>query len=288
MDKNETTNIIGRKHIWWLASYPKSGNTWIRMFLNCYVTRFPVNLNSPFQYAAGDLGSRMYQLTCPKPLTEWEPIDTIYYRHAVLMNFINMSSTPDICLKTHHAKLDIENITLIPSYITKGAVYIVRDPRDIAVSLCEHMEHDTFEDTIAMMGDNKSIVIKNEYKALFHFLTSWSSHVDSWTLHNKDITTLTVRYEDMINRTDETFRYILNALGFDKIDEDGFQFALKQTCFANLQRVEQEKGFAEQANKNKFFKRGKVGSWTTHLPANCVQTIIDNHGETMKRHSYEF
>ena len=107
MTKNSfhTLDEKPNKHgIWWLASYPKSGNTWIRMFINTAVTGFPPNINASFQYATGDLYMPAYQMTCPLSSGNWTFRESIYLRPAALINHLTWAGR-DVCLKTHFANL---------------------------------------------------------------------------------------------------------------------------------------------------------------------------------------
>jgi hypothetical protein len=170
---------MDRKRIWWLASYPKSGSTWMRMFINAYISHFPVDINSAWQYVAGDLQPRMYQFTCGKSLHEIDDVDCVYYRPAVLCNHCHAAMTRDLCLKTHNAKLELDGIPLIPPKLSRGALYIIRDPRDIVLSLADHLAL-TVDKAIEVMCNEQFQIVKEPYR-LWHWLASWSTHVKSWT-----------------------------------------------------------------------------------------------------------
>lgn len=276
---------IDRRRIWWLASYPKSGSTWVRMFVNAYVSGFPLDLNSAWQYATGDLQPQTYQLTAAQPITDMSDVDCVYYRPAVLLNHILSSHTKDTMLKTHHAKLEVDGIPLIPPRLSRGALYIVRDPRDVAISFADHLGV-SIDKAIERMASNEQLLEKKPYR-LFHFLASWSTHVDSWTVQNRDVRTSGVRYEDMVSKPKDTFQQILLALGLPAHNKERFQFALAQTKFDHLQALERDGGFREKGNGEAFFRAGKAGKWRKVLSAKQVRTIEQNHGETMRRWKYE-
>ena len=273
------------RRIWWLASYPKSGNTWVRMFLNCYVTGFPVNINAPFQYAAGDLAPAMYQLTSARPITEMDDSDVVYYRMAVLKNFIYTRASEDVALKTHHAKIALDDIPLIPPKLSKGALYIVRDPRDVVVSFADHTGK-TIDGAVDALANPEQCLVKDTNK-LFHVLTSWSGHVDSWTAHNDDVPVGIVKYEDLRSDPKAAFRDVLRILGFPEPREDRFQFALDQTTFSNLKRIEATTGFRELGKGDVFFRTGSAGTWKNTLSPEQIERIENNHRHTMERVGYE-
>lgn len=271
--------------IWWLASYPKSGNTWVRMFLNCYVTGFPADINSAWQYASGDLQPQWYQLTAAKAIGEMDDPDSIYYRPAVLMNHLYTAATRDITLKTHHANVELDGIPLIPPRLSKGAIYIVRDPRDVVLSFADHIGQ-AIDEAIETLA-NVQQTISKDGSNLYHVLTSWSGHVDSWTVRNTNVTTAVVRYEDMLSTTNKTFRLILNALGFKEIDEEKFRFAMDQTNFVKLKAQEEKKGFRETGKGERFFRSGRAGVWREVLSQKQVERIEANHAHSMSRFGYE-
>jgi len=274
-----------RQRIWWIASYPKSGSTWVRMFVNAYVTGWPTNINSAWQYATGDLQPQLYQLTSAQPVTDMIDVDCFYYRPAVLLNHVATSHTKDCALKTHNAKVEVDGMPMIPPKLSKGALYIVRDPRDVAVSFAHHLGVKV-DEAIEKMAHEGQMLEKQPYK-LFHILSSWSMHVNSWTTANKDVRTGVVRYEDLLADPAKWFRSVLAALGIDADDEERFQFALEQTKFENLQSLEGDTGFQENGKGDKFFRRGEAGGWRDALTRKQVRRIEKAHAKTMQRWGYD-
>lgn len=270
------------RKIWWIASYPKSGNTLVRMFLNAYVTRFPLDLNAHYQYACIDQQIHLYQRVTSKPVTECHPVEILYLRPSMLMTYIHDIAPRDACFKTHMAAGDFEGIPLIPPRLTKEAVYLARDPRDVAVSYARHCGT-SIDEIIAVMASDQHV--GNRHCAVKDYILSWSKHVDSW-LGIKAFPVHLVRFEDMIADREKAFRQILPALGFRRIDEAAFGFAMEQTEFENLQRLEREKGFRE-AKRDKFFHTGRAGQWQDVLTSKQVERIETGHREQMTRVGYQ-
>jgi hypothetical protein len=269
------------RKIWWLASYPKSGNTWVRMFLNCYATRFPVSLNTVFQFVVSDLRSEIYQMMSPRPLSEMSLREQFMYLPGALINLIKMSNTKNIVVKTHNAKAIVEGITLVPPSISAGAVYIIRDPRDVVISLSHHFNI-TINEAITMLNDGHRA---GESKhGLFHMFMSWSQNVCSWTKNNKDVPTLVVKYEEL---NVAAFEVILKHFEVTVPDhEERLKFAMEQTEFSNLQKQEIANGFVEKAGKSNFFRSGKSGQWKTVLTKKQQEVITDNNKEVMEYYGY--
>jgi len=55
--------------LFWLASYPKSGNTWVRLFLNAYYTGV-CNINLKFFANASDVKPAQYHAVAHTDLKE--------------------------------------------------------------------------------------------------------------------------------------------------------------------------------------------------------------------------
>ena len=276
--------LVNERKIWWLASYPKSGNTWARMFLNAYVTGFPLDVNSAFQYAMGDLNPSYYQLVSARPANDLTSTEQFCYRSAALMNLISMSPACNITLKTHHAKVAADEFVLIPPSLSRAAVYIVRDPRDVAISYADHLG-ETIDTTIQRMNEMQHVA-EHRVSKLIHVLTTWSTHVKSWTDVNNNIPVVVIRYEDMIDNTEETFRKILKGLGILIIDELRFKFAMEQTTFDNLKKLEENGTFREKGAGEKFFRVGKYNQWHSVLNKKQIKKIEEDHGEYMIKYGY--
>ncbi len=272
------------RKLWWLASYPKSGNTWVRMFLNCYATKFPVNINTVFQYVVTDLRPEIFQMMSPRPLTEMSIRECFMYYPGAMCNLLKLANTKDITIKTHNAKATVNGITIISPDMSAGAVYIVRDPRDVVISMTHHFEK-TIDEAITMLNDeNRAGASKH---GLYHMFMSWGKNVQSWTNGNKDIPTLVVRYEDLLKQTENAFEAIIEHLQLKLPDhDDRFKFALEQTTFNNLSSYEEQNGFAERVGKEKFFRVGKAGQWKDILTNKQVRAITDANKEIMQRYSY--
>ena len=279
-------NYHDRK-IWWIASYPKSGNTWLRMFLDSYVTGFPVDFYNAYKYVIGDLEKNTYQLTCARPLQQLNAYEQYMYYPAVLLNLLALQRTRDLCIKTHNAKCVVEGYPVIPPKITGGAIYLIRDPRDVAISYSKHLGI-SINKTITLMNDPGTSGVQLD-TSLMHIMLTWSDHVRSWTIKNKDVNHMVIKYEDMLENTEELFRKVLKFMCIGDLDEDRFRFGMEQSSLSHLQKLEDEKGFPEKgkAASGRFFRKGKAGQWKTVLTKQQIERIEDNHEEMMDAFGYE-
>jgi hypothetical protein len=130
-------------------------------------------------------------------------------------------------------------------------------------------------------------IAEHAISKLIHVLTTWSTHVKSWTDTNKDIPTIIIKYENMLESPEREFRKILKALGFSIIDEEKFKFALEQTKFENLQQLEKDNTFREKGSGEEFFRVGKSNQWREKLTKKQIKQIEKDHGEYMKRYGYK-
>jgi hypothetical protein len=275
---------VSERKIWWVASYPKSGNTWVRMFVNAYVSGFPVDINSGFQYAVGDQHQGFYQTCTCRPVNSLSISEQVFIRPAALLTALNLAAAKHVCMKTHFAKVVIDGIVMMPPTLSIGSVYLLRDPRDIAISYSSHLNMD-LDRTIKAMGDMQHANVHRESN-LISLLGTWSFHVDSWVTENKDIPVTVLRYEDMLADPVTSFTKALNGLGFKDIDKDKFDFALEQTKFKNLQKLEENGGFRENDSSSKFFRKGTSGQWKDILTPKQIKKICTDHEEVMTKFQY--
>jgi hypothetical protein len=171
-----------------------------------------------------------------------------------------------------------------------GAIVIVRDPRDIALSLANH-RGTTVDDAITFLNDAKaqfSGELDGLPRQLRQRLLGWSQHVASW-LEQRDIPTHLIRYEDLAADTAGVFRGALAFAGVSAADE-AIERAVRFSQFAVLQQQERESGFYEAPRPfrgNVFFRRGQPGGWRGDLMSGQVARIETEHEAMMRRLGYQ-
>ncbi|MDX1372717.1 MAG: sulfotransferase domain-containing protein [Nitrososphaeraceae archaeon] len=265
----------------WIASYPKSGNTWIRMFLNSYVYGGDLNINGFQQYVWNDLQPTFMQQLCPVPLNKLSVEEQYLYHPATLNNIIQ--NFPIRCLKTHNAKIAINYIPAIPLTISDKVLYIVRDPRDICISIANHFNY-SIDAAIEFMGNISQGIEFREAK-LVHILLTWSDHITSWTDKNDDLDFFVVTFEELLKNPLDIFTDILKFLDIP-YESDRMVHALEQTTFDNLSILEDIHGFIEAPTNCKFFRYGKAGVWKDVLTNGQADKIESDHGEMMQNYGY--
>ena len=256
-----------------LASYPKSGNTWLRCLIAAYLTG-EVNPNYlPGPVDQSDLKPYQYQAVAPRPLARMTPPAVTSLRGAVLQN---LACDKRNLIKTHHANMRVHGQDLFPPWLVDKAVYLIRDPREIAVSMAAHLGR-TMEEVVEMMGSEGSVLNRPDMPALMHFLSSWSGHVNSWMRAEFDA--LAVQYEALRDDPAQQLSDILEFLDYE-VDPERVERAVEAASLERMSRIEQGEGFRE-ARKGAFF-----GGERPELPEEHRQRIETEHGPTMKALGY--
>lgn len=262
--------------ITWIASYPKSGNTWVRLFLAHYHGWTDINRLGPFKFT--DYSRWAFDRVAYVP-GAFDYYSSYALKPAALMQLTNMLRvfSERIWLKTHSANVKAYDIPQIPAELTKEAIYIVRDPRDIAVSYAYHMSKD-IDTAINEMNYEHNILVDDT--GIQQYLSTWSNHVKSW-LKVKDLVLL--KYEEL---QEHGLRTMLEKLNID-IDEEKYQAALDATSFDNLKQKESAGTFTESVSNKPFFRSGKPGQWREQLSDDQIKRIVDAHGDIMQEVGYE-
>jgi hypothetical protein len=288
--------------IMWLASYPKSGNTWFRMMLaNLQATDTPVDIND-FPDSGGIASARApfdNLLLIDSGLLTFDEIDCLRPRvYEALMKDIEFDETaekpdgsPVRFVKTHDAyTLTPKGEPLLAGKRgAAGAIVIVRDPRDVAPSLASHNHIDVDEAIRFMNSRNAAFCGKpgRQHNQFRQKMPGWSGHVASW-LDQTDIPVHLIRYEDLQTDTAGTFG---RALTFAKYPASTEQIgrAIAFADFAQLKEQENTNGFREAPRPRpdgNFFRRGETGAWRQELTAAQVARIEADHAPMMQRLGY--
>jgi hypothetical protein len=272
----------------WLASYPKSGNTWTRAFLHNFIKQAENSAESGYDInkmnalSSSDNGHVWYEEVLGKPVKEASH-DELTKARPLAHKYIHDQTEGFIFLKTHNALVVHDGVPLHTPQYTAGAVYIVRNPLDVAISYSFHMNM-TIDEIIEVMSENGYLFPTNE-KSVFQIQGSWTEHVHSWT-RRPNPSMFVMRYEDMLDRPFDTFGDLVEFLHLPR-DPLRLRTAIDMSSFKNLQDMEKKDGFRERPkHADKFFREGKAGQWKTELSVNQIKRIVKEHGEQMERFGY--
>jgi hypothetical protein len=268
----------------WLASYPKSGNTWTRAFLHNLLDQGDktVDINAMHAVTTTDNSPAWFEPMIDRPIVEYVPEKLAALRPKVHQAIADASEGL-IFVKTHNALVSHAGVPMITTRLTAGAVYIVRNPLDVAVSYSHHMGT-TVDDTIALMAEVGRMT-PTHAKGAYQILGSWSENVMSWT-RRQSPSLFVMRYEDMQQKPRETFGALAGFMTLKPSDAE-LDRAIELSSFERLKEQEQQSGFREKpASAKEFFRKGQTGEWRKVLTRRQVRAIIDSHREQMGRFGY--
>ncbi len=285
----------------WLASYPKSGNTWFRMLVANLSAEAPLDIND-LPERGGIASARApfdHLLLVESGLLTFDEIDVLrprvyeaLARGAEDGEYDEGEALPEVrFVKTHDA------YTLTPAGEpllagargADGAILVVRDPRDVVSSLAHHNRW-TLDQAIDFMNDRNAGFCARPgrlQEQLRQQLPGWSGYMTSW-LEQTDIPVHLIRYEDMHEDTHGVLRRALEFAGRDASEEE-LRRAIASANFSELRRQEDDKGFREAprtGSPRPFFRRGEAGAWRSELSSQQIARIETAHAPMMRRLGY--
>lgn len=271
--------------ILWLASYPKSGNTWMRVFLANLILNEPEPLelkriNEVCSSEPNEVWFKPLTKTPVKELSE-KKVAALRCRAQERAAKLNKNIIP---MKTHSLLGKDHGYPTISVKATIGVIYILRDPRDVAISAADHYGL-TIDQTIEMMNDKQARGRGMPGNTVYERMGSWSDHVRSWTRW-KHGRLQVLRYEDLLADPLGQFGGVARKLGITQ-EEARIRRAVEFSSFESLQAQEAKTGFIEKSeNSRRFFRSGRAGGWRDILSADQAAAIERDHAIQMRRFGY--
>ncbi|MDC6447494.1 sulfotransferase domain-containing protein [Alphaproteobacteria bacterium] len=277
------------KKIIWISSYPKSGNTWTRYFLSNYFFN-KQKTNSDFNILNKIDKFPTYKIL--QQLLIEDEIKENTYNISKFWHDIQLEITKEkddfIFLKNHNALVSLEGRNLTDEKFSLAFIYLVRDPRDIAISYSNFDKKLSIDKAIERITcENLYCHISKELPLDVEVLGSWKFNYFSWKTGVAEVPRIIIKYEDLINNTFETklkiIKFLSKILNF-KVDTNHIKYSIKQSDFKRLQGIENHQKFHESTNT--FFNSGKIGQWKNILSLKQINRIENFCKDEMKELGY--
>ena len=272
----------------WLASYPKSGNTWFRALLANYFSELdePVDINAmqtgPIASARQVFDEHLGVAASDLTFTEVTHLRPEVYRYVSdKLPAKQFTKVHDAFLRSSSGK------PVFPAEATHAAVYLIRNPLDVCISYANH-NNCSIDRAIELMNEPEHQLAPRSGGLpgqLPQRMGTWSNHVTSW-VDQKEFPVRVVRYEDLKVDPVNTFAAALEFLGLE-IDLGRVELAVEFSSFDRLKRQEMEKGFLEKPiQASSFFREGKSGGWRARLAKEQWARVRTTQEEVMRRFDY--
>lgn len=272
------------KNIVWLASYPKSGNTWIRIILSYLQSNNNLNINKLHSsHISSSRDILNYYCGYNTSLLHNSEIDLLRYN---CNNDFAKSIKELIFIKCHESYRFINNKPILGSQENYKSIYIIRNPLSIVASFANHLNL-SIDETIDIINNNDYCLVskKNKYQTqITQRIYSWSNHVKSWINNNNDINI--IKYEELHN---DPFKVLKKAFNFSNLvfSDDDLTNAIENASFDKIYKQEKENYFIEKPlGSTSFFRKGKSNSWKEELNYTQINKIININYDIMEKFNY--
>ena len=276
-----------KKKIFWIASYPKSGNTWIRAIIASLFFSDNGIFNFKLFKKIRDFEKKEnYKFVEKISKIDFKDLDDINIISKYRLEAQKRAKIIDgdfAFFKTHSANIIVKNFVYTNRESTLGLIYIIRDPRDIVISYANHKAV-TYNNIINLMLSETSIY----NKSCPQILSSWSHHYNSWI--GLKVPKLIIKYEDLLNNTEKILWSIINffdqnyKIKFSNVEKK-INNIIESTNFKKLQNYEKKFGFNESRN-NMFFRVGRSMQWKKELSIIEKNKIEKEFNSTMNTLGY--
>ena len=290
------------KHIFWISSYPKSGNTLVRAIISALFFskngQFELNqLKHTGQFERRDRLNLIKKIN-KEEFLNIDQLKILSKYWLTLQKKENMKIEKGFgFIKSHSSYVSMFNNWFTNLNNTAGYIYVVRDPRDVAISWAKHANL-SYDDSISFMLNFNSCIewaqtnseLPDKIKPKT-FLSSWDEHVLSWTKNNFDVPKLVLKYEDLVYKKEDVIKIIIKF--FEKNFKIKFNSSkekianiVESTSFKKLKSQEIKYGFVE-AYSGAFFRRGEKNQWKNELNVQQIARLENKFRDFITKFSYD-
>jgi hypothetical protein len=276
----------------WIASFPKSGNTWVRSMISSLIYSDTGIFNFEIIKKIQQFPNKKHFENLTE---EYQNIHELKKFWISAQDKINLDKKIKF-FKTHHINCKIGENSFTNKNNTLGTIYIVRDPRNLVESFSNFYKKDkslAIQDITSKGFVSGASYINNKQNNVFTIIGSWNDHYNSWTKINTNL--LVIKYEDLLNdpfkELDRIIIFLKKFMNF-KYDDYKIQNIINSTSFERMQRMEDDEGFFEMPskdndqNKVKFFNKGRKNDWRKYLDKNESDNIENKFEKEMKELGY--
>ena len=273
----------------WLASYPKSGNTWARAVLTNYLrpSATPASINA---LVGKPLADDREHFDNYLGLGSSDMAASAVDRYRPRFQEVLADALPSPWfVKTHCAwrRVGDGEQALFSPDATAGVVHLVRNPLDVAVSWAHHHRFG-IDDAIRRMNDPAAAEASPKDSAVVMLpqrLSTWSGHAASWT-EQRELRVHLARYEDLLADPIAGFGAIVHFAALPW-DAERLTRSVENAKFERLRAQEERAGFAEKhPPAPSFFRAGRAGTWREVLTPAQVEALVAAHGAAMRQFGY--
>jgi len=278
----------------WLASYPKSGNTWLRSLIASYFYSKSGNFDFDLLNNIDQFPSAQFFEGYDHSFSTVDSTSSFWITEQAKIN----NDKKLRFLKTHNALCKINSNVFTDQNNSLGGIYIIRDPRNVISSLSHHYQLNLSE-ALNFMTDSKRALIEKKNNRYLGFvpILSWDLHQDSW-VNCKKFPILVIRYEDLELKIFETFKkviqFIIDISNLDiSFDEVKARNSISSCGFEEMQNLEKSIGFKESiinkktGNKITFFNLGKKNNFRKLLDQQMILHLNKLYKTQLEKFNYE-
>ena len=291
------------KKCFWLSSYPKSGNTWLRLIIgglffteNGKIENFEVlkkipkiDIRKNFEFVK-HVSLEDYKIIFSNKIFD-EQMFLTYFNYSIeAQKKINLNGGNFGFFKTHNARVKINEKFYTNENTTLGFIYISRDPRDITISYSKYLDQ-PYNETIEFMINGQLRNPKQIGGNFPEILLNWQDHYQSWK-NFKEVPSLFLKFENIKKNPEEEIIKILNFFkkhyNIEISNRDHkINNIIQTTNFSKLKQIELQSSFPENnQNRSIFFRKGYIDQWKENLTNDQIQLLLTKFKLTMKELNY--